>query len=53
MAKKIKREVKRVSDTSLVDFVIEQIPNLFDAVPRGSVSRPAVEKFLKELKDRG
>lgn len=45
---KTKIEIKK----ELVDFTINQIPNLFDNVPRGCVSRVAVEKFLEELKKK-
>ena len=50
-AKKIAVTVKN-TDKELVDYIISQIPNLFDGYPWRSISRPAVEKFVKELKEK-
>ena len=52
MAKKKTAVITKDSDKELVDYIIGQIPNLFDDVPRKAISRTAVEKFVKELKER-
>jgi hypothetical protein len=51
---KAKKEIKVIKDTDkeLVDFIIREIPNCFDSFPRSSIARSAVEKFLKELKEK-
>ena len=49
MPEKTKKRIKKDTNKELVDFVIKELPNLYDSVPRADASRTAVEKFLKEL----
>ena len=49
MAKKKETKEEKKTKQELVEFLLREIPNLFESVPRAALNRGAVERLVEKL----